>query len=216
MPHPLHAQGEGISPGPTVAWASPANSLQAPGGIRIEMAVERSKPVGEEWRNVTWQFFNAEQGGEWKASLSCHIPHQMLTMHYGSLGLAALLTKSWFAKAEQSSFPPAPESCYGPWSPTHCSPWSHSVRWGLYQTLLHCSVDALLTAQLFPTPAISSQKFPTHALQITLGLFTQSRASKSKSTFICSHPEANLFLFSLQFSQQNKESKIKQNFLSWV
>lgn len=46
---PLHAQGEWMSPGATLAeaQASPANSMQAPGGVRIEMAVERSKPAGE-------------------------------------------------------------------------------------------------------------------------------------------------------------------------
>lgn len=93
MPHPLHAQGEGITPGLTVAWASPTNSLKAPGGIRIEMAVERSKPAGERVKEHHVAVFTAEQGGEWKASVLCHIPHQMFTLHYSALG-PAHLTKS--------------------------------------------------------------------------------------------------------------------------
>lgn len=45
---PLPA-GEQVSPGPAAAeaQASPANSLQAPGGVGIEVAVEGSKPAGE-------------------------------------------------------------------------------------------------------------------------------------------------------------------------
>lgn len=47
--HLLHAKGEWMSLGPIVAeaQASPANSLQAPGGVGIEVAVEGSKPAGE-------------------------------------------------------------------------------------------------------------------------------------------------------------------------
>lgn len=74
-----------------------------------------------------------------------------------------------------------------------------------HQPPLHGSLDALFIAWWLPTPAISSQKLLTHALQIAaLGLFTQTRESKSKNAFVCGHPEVNLFLFSLQFPQQSK------------
>lgn len=113
---------------------------------------------------------------------------------------------SFLSKAKQPGLPPTPECSSGPCSP---SPWLTLIanrEIGTHQPLLRGSVDALFIAQLLPTPAISSQELPTRALQITtLGLFTQSREGKSKNTFVCSQPEVKLFLFSLQFSQQNKK-----------
>lgn len=44
------------------------------------MAVERSKPAGERVKERHVAVFTAELGGEWKASLLCHIPYQMLTL----------------------------------------------------------------------------------------------------------------------------------------